>query len=68
LTAASASLAGSADSGQGSTVDKALTAANGTRNFIDAANQIQNRTDAELFLKNQARTAAAAATNVDCQR
>jgi hypothetical protein len=68
LTTARASLGGNADSGQGSKRAAALITANGTRNFIDATNQIQNRTDAELCLSNQARMAATATMSVDCQR
>jgi hypothetical protein len=50
-----------------STLAAWLNRANGTTNFIEAANQIQNRTEARLFLSNDASAAATSATIVDCQ-
>jgi len=67
LTAAMASLSGIDTRGHGSALPIALRTANGIRNFIDAANQTQYRTEAPLFLSISARAAASAPTNVDCQ-
>ena len=67
VAASSAPIATDGACGSGSTFAAAVSAANGTRNFIAAANQIQYRTDAPLLRSINANTAAANPTIVDCQ-
>jgi hypothetical protein len=67
LAASSASLAPGGDRGSGMRFATTLSAANGMRNFIAAANQTQYRADALLFRSIHANAPAAAAQIVDCQ-
>ena len=62
-------LAGGRDAGfHGTSVPSHTSAANGMRNFIDAASQTQKRTAAWFFRRAAAMTAAAPAQTVDCHR
>src|SRR5687768_5849598 len=62
-----AAAAARGDCGNGISLAIAASAANGTRNFTAAANQIQYRTDALLFRNITEKRPAAIAKSVDCQ-
>ena len=67
VAASSARPAKGGDCGNGTRLAAAASAANGTTNFINAANQIQYRTDALLLRNISTNSAAAAPAIVDCQ-